>query len=215
VLPLLNDFIREDKCDISRYLPDFLKKDKAFSDDLNVLSAEQDRLRGALIDVFNQFFIKTATWGLDNWENILGLPTDKTLTYTQRRAIILLKLQSKQTSTLDYMIKLVKRYYAADANATVEERNAQYLIRIVAEKTPYDPQGLIEALETYKPAHLAYEIVHLILGDTAFYATTYMVLSNVTTIDMCNDIGTVAVDSPIYIGGVVKLYHTIELEGHN
>ena len=210
-----NTFIRDEKCNIARYLPQFLSKDKAFVDDLTVLSAEQDRLRLQLIDVFDQFFISSATWGLDNWESILGLPTDKTLTYTQRRSNILLKLQSKQTSTLAYMQKLVERYYAVDAQAKVEEVNASYLIRIVAEQTPFDMTGLVEALETYKPAHLAYEIVHMISANTGFFAVAYMSQHNTVYINMSNNIGNMTMDSPIYFGGVIKVFHEIRLVGKN
>ena len=211
----MDNFIRQDEVNIGRYLPKFLQNDERFNSDLMALSEEQERMRLQLMDIFNQFYVETATWGLNRWESVLGLESNSALTYEQRRSAILLKLQSKKTSTYDFMLELVRRYYAADAEATIEEVNARYLLNIIAERTPFDIAGLRSAIETYKPAHLAYLIIYLVHGSTTIYTGIYIQQHKVINIGMATNIGTSTISDAVKILGVVRTYKTIKLVGDN
>ncbi|MDY3916886.1 MAG: putative phage tail protein [Selenomonadaceae bacterium] len=157
--------LRTSPVDLSRYLPDFLFKDKAFTDILASCSTEHERQRLFLQELAKQFFVETATWGLADWERILGLTPRPEYDYGERRRRILLRLQSRQTSTLDFMARLISRYLDGDPGY-VEEHNKEYFFRVMMEGALIDKAGLIEALETYKPAHLAYDFRFLLVGDT-------------------------------------------------
>lgn len=157
--------LRTSPVDLSRYLPDFLFKDKAFTDILVSCSTEHERQRLFLQELAKQFFVETATWGLADWERILGLTPRPEYDYGERRRRILLRLQSRQTSTLDFMARLISRYLDGD-RGYVEEHNEEYFFRVMMEGSLIDKAGLIEALETYKPAHLAYDFRFLLVGDT-------------------------------------------------
>lgn len=152
-------WLRQGQVNILRYLPEFLQSEKEFKATAESCSLEHERIRLLLQDIFSQFFIETATWGLDDWERVLAITTVKKDSFEQRRNRILLKLQSSQTSTVNYMIDLVKRYCTENTDINIEEYNEENRFRVVCKKgSVVYSNDLIKAIETYKPAHLAYRI---------------------------------------------------------
>ena len=161
-------WLRQGQVNILRYLPEFLQSEKEFKATADSCSLEHERIRLLLQDIFSQFFVETATWGLDDWERVLDIK-DSSGSHEARRKKILLKLQSNQTSTVEYMTELCRRYFNKDTRLAIEEHNQQYAFKIVADNISYDYKGLIEALETYKPAHLAYFFVHFLDAELYKY----------------------------------------------
>ena len=45
--------------------------------DMDAKGRELDALYQALNSAADQFFVRTATWGLERWEMELGIPTDR------------------------------------------------------------------------------------------------------------------------------------------
>ena len=61
----MNNWLRQNKVDILKYLPDFLSKDNRFMAAGIAGNNEHEKLRAAVADILNQLFVNTATWGLD------------------------------------------------------------------------------------------------------------------------------------------------------
>ena len=145
--------------DLLSYMPEHLTKDRETVTLLLVESEEHNLQEKWLQEIFKQFFVETATWGLALWENDLELKPSQTDDYTQRRNRIYLRLQGRQTVTKEFMKKLVKRYTSADSIVDIIEYSSKYSFKITI-----DGEGilyrndLLDAIETYKPAHLAYLI---------------------------------------------------------
>lgn len=157
-------YLRNQPPNLARYLPQFLQEDEHFKATLAACSTEHEKYRLLLDEITNQFYIETATWGLSDWERILGLKPDAGDNYEQRRNRILLKLQGRQVSTLDFMARLCARY-TVDKAAEIEEHNEENRFRVYLHGGTSDLPGLREALETYKPAHLGYDICYTLYGD--------------------------------------------------
>ena len=157
-------WLRDEKVDISKYLPEFVRGDPVLGQTLAIESKEHERQRLEIRDLLAQAFIETATWGLTDWERILDLKPDADENYEQRRNRILLKLQGRQVSTLDFMARLCARY-TVDKAAEIEEHNEENRFRVYLHGGTSDLPGLREALETYKPAHLGYDICYTLYGD--------------------------------------------------
>lgn len=157
-------YLRNQPPNLARYLPQFLQEDEHFKATLAACSTEHEKYRLLIDEITNQFYIETATWGLSDWERILDLKPDAGDSYEQRRNRILLKLQGRQVSTLDFMARLCARY-TVDKAAEIEEHNEENRFRVYLHGGVSDLPGLREALETYKPAHLAYNICHTLYGD--------------------------------------------------
>jgi hypothetical protein len=148
-------FFREKEVNILKYLPTYLQSDINFKSVAEVHSAEHEKIRLLIQDIFKQFFIETATWGLDSYERILAITPKVSDTYEVRRRRILLKYQSNQTSTVEFLKSLVKRYATSDATVQVIESNSQYSFSIITEGgSIIDIAGMFEAIDIYKPAHL-------------------------------------------------------------
>ena len=152
-------WIRNKAVDIKRYLPFFLQKEKIMNDILDACSREHERLRLDIIDLFNQFFVETATWGLELWENDLDIVPDADADYASRRLAILSRLQTRHTSTVAYVTEVVNRYITKK-NAEVIEDNEHYAYELRLEDgTVIDWDGLLDALTIWVPAHIGRKII--------------------------------------------------------
>lgn len=148
-------WLRDEKVDISKYLPEFVRGDPVLGQTLAIESKEHEQQRLEIRDLLAQAFIETATWGLADWERILDLRPDASDNYEQRRNRILLKLQGRQVSTLDFMAAVASRYID-NKRAKIEEHNNLYYFDVSTDGTITDEKGFIDAINLYKPAHLSF-----------------------------------------------------------
>lgn len=149
------NFLRSASVNLLRYLPKEMAKDIVFKNTLDICSNQHEKMRLKLMDIARQFFVSTATWGIDDWERVLAIPTVWSESYEVRRNRILLKLQGCQTSSLPFMNALLNRYIT-DSTGSILEHNETYTFEIMVDMDKvHDWKAMIEAVEIYKPAHLA------------------------------------------------------------
>lgn len=154
----MNSFIRKDKVNIARYLPEYLLNDPVFLAMLKAESNEHELQREDLETLLEQFFVTTATESLSKWESFLGIDVDEKKRDEDRRNVIIAKIRGTQTVTLDFMTRLVNTYIA-DGKAEVVDLPADYSIKIYyhgGQVTDYDK--LHQAIKTYIPAHIGYKL---------------------------------------------------------
>lgn len=146
-----NDWMRQGAIDVMRYLPSYLKKEPRFKATADTCSTEHDRLRLALQDLANNFFVRSATWAIPLFESFLALKPNPGDTDEVRRKRILLAFQGTETSTVERMNRIVNFF----TKGRVEEHNEDYYFLVCAlfmDESHFS--ALMESLETYKPAHL-------------------------------------------------------------
>lgn len=166
------DFMRQESTNILRYLPAFVSEtSNTFKTIGDSQSAEHDRLKEYMLDVYKQFFISTATWGLTLWEKDLFLPIIETDSYKNRRLRIWNKLQAKQTSTLQFMTDLLNNYVSTK-DGKITELYDTYTLRFeVQDGTINNWTDLLNAINQWKPAHLAYFFnTYLNLGEEVYFS---------------------------------------------
>ncbi|WP_444319016.1 putative phage tail protein, partial [Megasphaera sp.] len=105
-----NDWMRQSRMDILKYLPHFLSKDPMFYCAAETCNEEHDRLRLALQDLADNFFVNTATWALPLYESFLGIKPGDGDSDEFRRQRILFKLQHVDVSTKDFMNSIINLY---------------------------------------------------------------------------------------------------------
>ena len=166
------DFMRQESTNILRYLPAFVSEtSNTFKTIGDSQSAEHDRLKEYMLDVYKQFFISTATWGLALWEKDLLLPIIETDSYENRRLRILNKLQAKQTSTLQFMTDLLNNYVSTKDGKITELYDTYTLKFEVQDGTIDNWTDLLNAINQWKPAHLAYFFnTYLNLGEEVYFS---------------------------------------------
>lgn len=76
------------------YLPLYLRKSKVFQNIINAEQKQIDKVDEIILDVRNQMFIETATWGLAIYEKELKLTPAAESSYEQRRAVIQARWQA-------------------------------------------------------------------------------------------------------------------------
>lgn len=113
-------FLRLEKPDVMRYLPKFLAEDKQFKNVQDSLNLEHEKERQALIDLASQFFVDTATWGLNAWERVYQTSPPAGAGYDLRRAMLRAKMLGRQTMTKANMELLINQF-TADKDAYIEE----------------------------------------------------------------------------------------------
>lgn len=166
------DFMRQESTNILRYLPAFVSEtSNTFKTIGNSQSAEHDNLKEYMLDIYKQFFISTATWGLILWEKDLFLPIIENDSYENRRLRIWNKLQSKQTSTLQFMTDLLNNYVSTKDGKITELYDTYTLKFEVQEGTIDNWTDLLNAINQWRPAHLAYFfITYLNLGEEVYFS---------------------------------------------
>lgn len=138
--------------------PKYYELSRVFTASCQAIGSELDELWQAIQDVLDQIFVSTATWGLDQWEKMLGLPTYSGKPDDHRRSRIISKLRGIGTVT----VELIKNVAESYVNGAVEVENYpeeyRFTVKFVdARGVPPNLDDLKEAIEEIKPAHLAVE----------------------------------------------------------
>lgn len=206
--------LRNDKVDISRYLPKFLASDKAMFHALAACSTQHEKQRLLLDDLSNQFFIQTATWGLAEWERLVGIETDISRRLEDRRAEVLAGLRPPESVTEKFLTKLVNQY-VSDQQATILSHPESYSIDILYHGGQVlDYTKLRNAVNTYIPAHIGYKLVTITTADLRYHGAGTIQSYVKQTVDMATNYHNEAADSSQYIAGIVtQNYKQISITG--
>jgi uncharacterized protein YmfQ (DUF2313 family) len=129
---------------------------------------EFDDYREAISSILDQFYVRTATWGLDTWEDELGLPTDTTLTDDERRDRIVSKIRGQGTCTI-FLVKNVSAAYEKGTVEAIEDFAAYTIIVKFIDTTgiPTNLDNLKTALREIIPANLEilYELRYILISE--------------------------------------------------
>lgn len=125
---------------------------------------ELDKMEEDLSELLKQFYIKTATYSLDEWEKEFGLECGTSLTLMQRRARVLAKLNSNPPATIKMLENLVFQTISANA-VTIIEHPSEYSFTIYVNSDYLIETFAIadEAVRLARPAHLSYKFVNRLI----------------------------------------------------
>ena len=145
--------------DLLEYLPSFYHNSDVIKSFMESNSIEVDTLKAYVDDLVKNLYIKTATWGLDLFEEELGLVTDKSISYEERRERILAKKRGNGTTT-KAMIKNTAEAFSGGEVEVIENFNDySFVVKFVGIKgIPKNLTLFKKMIEEIKPAHLNYEL---------------------------------------------------------
>lgn len=169
---------------IARY-PDFYAESPQFvalqnAMEPDVLAAWQ--ARDGLVD---QLCVDTATWGLQYWEQALGIPVEVEKSTTYRRSRIRSKLRGAGTTTVALIQNVAESYSNGDVEVT--EHPAEYGLDIKFVGTigiPPNMDDLTAALREIMPAHLHWDYIIIYNTWDAVKAHTWAELTTHTWADV-------------------------------
>jgi hypothetical protein len=143
--------------DLMHYLPDFYQDIKEIKELQTVLGYEVGEVVYSTKDLLQQCFISTATWGLDRWEKVFGIATDKSKSYERRREILLAKLRGSGTTTKDMIKNVAIAFSGGEVNVIEFPWEYRFVVQFIGVRgIPQNMAGLINAINDIKPAHLVY-----------------------------------------------------------
>lgn len=137
------------------YLPKYYETSRMMRALLEAEGLEFDKLRQALDETLNQFFVRTATWGLDRWEEEIGLPVTHDQPVAERRDKIESRLRGYGTATIS-VVKQVAEAYDKGAIDIIEDHSAYTITVRFVDTTGVPPNldDLKAAVRAMVPAHL-------------------------------------------------------------
>lgn len=112
-------------------LPRYYQDSPQVSELERVLGEQAGALRVSESDTLAQLWVDTATWGLDLWEQWVGLPVDRTRPYSYRRSRIKAKLRGQGATTAEMLRSVVASFGFEPSQISVIEHPAEYQFEIV------------------------------------------------------------------------------------
>ena len=199
-----HEWMRQAAINIQRYLPEFLAKDKTFKATNDADSREHNTIRIDLQELLDQFFIISATYGLADWEDMVGIETDPTLDLDARRQAVVAKLQNPESVTETFLTNLVNRYIA-DRQGTILSYPQEYRIEILYHGGQVLDYGKLRgAISTYIPAHIGYKLVTITQANLEFHGAGLVRSYKKELVDMKTGYSLEANKTTLYAAGFVS-----------
>lgn len=161
---------------MKNYLPDFLRGSQVFVSLIDAEGDEFDQYRTSVEDLLKQFYVETATWGLDLWEQMLGLSSYAGKPDDQRRSRIISKLRGMGTVTVSLIKNVAESYVYGTVEVTENHAAYSFTVKFVDPRgIPPNLDDLQTAIEEIKPAHLAveYQFSYTVWGELNTWNQTW------------------------------------------
>ena len=207
-----DEWIRQNEVNILKYLPHFLSKDNDYKNTGDICSKEHERIRRYIKDCFNQLFVDTATWGLKYWEDFLNVKPKDGDNYTTRRNRIKMILNSNDVSTKKFMTDLINKFLNDNSGKIIEHNEEYYFDVYFNNDSIFDLDGLKEAINIYKPAHLGvkYFAVQDIKTDVCIYGLANIIEKMEIEAEAGYSIN--PINAPLITYGLINIVSKIELD---
>ncbi|AUS25389.1 putative phage tail protein [Paenibacillus polymyxa] len=140
------------------YLPAYYETSRVMRSDMDAKGSELDALYLAMDATVGQFFVRTATWGLERWETELGIETDLGKPLDQRRAVVESKLRGAGTFSGKLAKNVAEAYDGGTVDVTFHPTEWGFTVKFMDTiGIPPNVEDLKAAIEEIKPAHMAVE----------------------------------------------------------
>lgn len=150
------------------YLPAYYETSRVMRSDMDAKGSELDALYLAMDATVAQFFVRTATWGLERWEFELGITTDLAKPLEQRRAVVESKLRGAGTFSGRLVKNVAEAYDGGTVDVTFQPEEWGFTVKFIDTiGIPPNLEDLKAAIEEIKPAHLSveYEFSYLLIRN--------------------------------------------------
>jgi len=146
------------KPDLMRYLPHYYVSSTIMKAIQDAYAEELGQVYYFLNDFLKQFLTPTtATWGLAFWEQGLGLKTDISKSYEERREIIMARLRGIGTVGKNVLISAASAFSGGDVDVIEYPAEHRFVVKFIGTLgVPKNMASFVEMVEDVKPAHLTY-----------------------------------------------------------
>ena len=166
-------------------LPSFYDNDitKPIQDSFTV---EANSINDEVENTLNQFYVDSATYGLDNWEKMLGISKNN-FDYQTRRENIKAKMRSRGTTTLSVIKNICEAYSYGEVDIVVDHANYSFEVHFIGSiGVPKAFAELDKTVNDIKPCHLAHSYKFRYNNHEYLSQFTHEYLSQFTHDDLRN-----------------------------
>ena len=122
----------------------------------NSFTVEANSINDEVENTLNQFYVDSATYGLDNWEKMLGISKNNNDIQT-RRENIKAKMRSRGTTSIEVIKNICEAYSYGEVEIVVDHANYSFEINFIGSiGVPKAFAELDKTIEEIKPCHLAH-----------------------------------------------------------
>ena len=122
----------------------------------NSFTVEANSINDEVENTLNQFYVDSATYGLDKWEKMLGI-SKNTFDYVTRRENIKAKMRSRGTTSINTIKNICEAYSNGEVEIVVNHTDYSFEIHFVGSiGIPQAFAELDKNIEEIKPCHLAH-----------------------------------------------------------
>ena len=123
---------------------------------IDVLEIEENILNECIESTLNQFYVDSATYGLDCWEKMLGISKNNNDIQT-RRENIKAKMRSRGTTTVSVIKNICEAYSNGEVDIIVNHSDYSFVIDFIGSiGIPRAFAELDKTINEIKPCHLAH-----------------------------------------------------------
>jgi len=157
-LEVLNYEKRDIMKDIKSYVPKYYQDSKHVQSILQTNGNESIRLHSSIYDVLDQFYIETATWGLDLWEELFGIETDYLVPIEIRREELILRFKGFYKVGVDTLLEQAEKFW--ESTVTQDPSNYTVTVQITqirAVEESLDPKKFkrfVHRMKAMVPSHI-------------------------------------------------------------
>ena len=123
---------------------------------IDVLEIEEDILNECIENTLNQFYVDSATYGLDYWEKMLGI-SKNIFSIQTRRENIKAKMRSRGTTNIKVIKNICEAYSNGIVEIIVNHSDYSFVVDFVGSiGMPQAFEELDKTINEIKPCHLAH-----------------------------------------------------------
>ena len=140
-------------------VPEHLEADAKSLAIIVALTDQALAARAAVLDAADQAHIATATWGLELWEDLVGIVPETGATDADRRKAITAKLLGAGTCNAGMISDIAKALTGCDAVVIEQFSTYQFSLQFIGDEpglAQFDLDAIRAAVEEVKPAHLEF-----------------------------------------------------------
>ena len=162
-------------------LPSFYHNSDFVKAYMSSQSVEYNFIKESIEDLVNNLYVNTATWGLDYFEEELGLKTDKSKSCEERRERIKAKKRGNGTTTIKMLKDTALAFECGEIDITEMYADYMFKIKFISQKgRPKNLEDFKSAMNEIKPAHLAYILEFMFNTHQQLKPKTHQELSSFT-----------------------------------
>lgn len=149
------------------YLPPYYRTSRVMQHVMDTEEVEYKNIQEEIENIFQQFFVKKATWGLDIYEEELGLSPDECMPVEERRSRILAKKRGDKKLDKKQIQAVCLAYTNGEVEVWLGEDDKLHIKFISTKGIPKGYSELCKVMEDIHPYYidLLWEYSYYLIKD--------------------------------------------------